>query len=62
MEDTAETGGLARPRSSRDVEAAGPTLQDLLLQEGPDGSTLGLAGQESVWDGGVERLLHALEL
>lgn len=61
MENTAEAGSLARPWGSRDVEAAGAPLQDLLLQERPDGVPLGLAGQEPVWDGGVERLLHALK-
>lgn len=62
MENTVEAGGLARPWGSRDVEAARATLQDFLLQERPDGFPLGLAGQQPVWDGGVERLLHTLKL
>lgn len=62
LEDTVEAGRLARPRSPGDVEAAGATLEDLLLQEGPDGVPLGLAGQQPVRDGGVERPLGALEL
>lgn len=61
LQDTVEAGSLARPRGSGDVEAAGPALQDLLLQEGPDGRLFGLAGQEPPGDGGVERLLHALK-
>lgn len=61
LQDTVETGRLASARSSGDVEAAGETLQHLLLQERPDGRPLGLPGQEPLGDGGVERLLHALK-
>lgn len=62
MENTVEAGSLARPWGSRDVEAARATPEGFLLQERPDGFPLSLAGQEPVWDSGVERLLHTLEL
>lgn len=61
LHHTVEAGRLAGPWSSRDVEAAGEPLQDLLLQEGSDGRSLGLSGQQPLGDGGVQRLLHALK-
>lgn len=61
LQHTVEARRLARPRGSGDVEAAGVMLQDFLLQEGSNGRPLGLAGQEPFWDGGVERLFHAVK-
>lgn len=61
LQHTAQAGRLAGSWSSGDVKAGGEPPQHLLLQEGPDGGSLGLSGQETLGDGGVEGLLHALE-
>lgn len=62
LKSTVEAGGLARPWGSRDVEAARVTLQNFLLQKRSDGFPFSLSGQEPLWDGSVERLLHILKL
>lgn len=61
LQDTVETGRLACSWGAGDVEAAGETLQHLLLQEAADGGSLSFSGQEPLGDGGVERLLHAVK-
>ncbi len=61
LQHTVEAGRLAGSRGSGDVEAAGETLQNRLLQERSNGCSLGFPGQEALGDSGVERLLHALK-
>lgn len=61
LHDAFDTGRLAGARSPGDVEAAGLLLQQRLVQEAADGRLLGVPGQEALGDGGVERLLHAVE-
>ncbi len=60
LEEAVQTGGLACAGSTRNIEAGGFVRHHMVLQEGDDGSSLGLTREKTFRYCSVKSLLYTL--